>query len=256
MLLDAILSGLIRRGTLAVRYPDGTVRRYQGAPGPAAAMEIRTPRAVRRLALDPGLAFGEGYMDGEIAPVGGSIYDLLEVLVLNLCEAGGTHPAERVMEWWRRARRRLDQFNPAPRARRNAAHHYDLDRRLFSLFLDRDLQYSCAYFPTGRESLDEAQELKKRHIAAKLRLDRPGLEVLEIGCGWGTLADIAADEQVAALGIFRRLPAGRWAEHTLVDTPITIDGEVEHPPPGDAPLLGEHNAAILAELGYAADEVG
>ena len=77
----------------------------------------------------------------------------------------------------------LDQLNPAPRARRNAAHHYDLDGRLFSLFLDRDRQYSCAYFPTGGETLDEAQALKKRHIAAKLHLDRPNLEVLEMGCG-------------------------------------------------------------------------
>jgi cyclopropane-fatty-acyl-phospholipid synthase len=202
MLLHPMLSSLIRQGTLRVRYPDATVRCYQGAPGPEAAMEIRTSRAVRRMAFDPGLAFGEGYMDGEIIPVGCSLYDLLEVFVLNLCEAGGTHPAERIMDWWRRAKRRLDQFNPASRARRNAAHHYDLDRRLFSLCLDHDLQYSCAYFPTGEESLDEAQVLKKRHIAAKLRLDRPGLEVLEIGCGWGGMAlTLARDWGARVTGI-------------------------------------------------------
>ena len=202
IVLNAMLSSLIRQGTLTVRYPDATVQRYQGAPGPEAAMEIRTPRTVRRMAFDPGLAFGEGYMDGEIIPVGCTLYDLLDVLVLNLCEAGGTHPAERVMEWWRRAKRRLDQFNPAPRARRNAAHHYDLDRRLFSLFLDPDLQYSCAYFPTGQESLDEAQVLKKRHIAAKLKLDRPDLEVLEIGCGWGGMAlTLARDWGARVTGI-------------------------------------------------------
>ena len=201
-MLNAMLSSLIRQGTLTVRYPDATVQRYQGAPGPEAAMEIRTPRTVRRMAFDPGLAFGEGYMDGEIIPVGCTLYDLLDVLVLNLCEAGGTHPAERVMEWWRRAKRRLDQFNPAPRARGTSAHHYDLDRRLFSLFLDRDLQYSCAYFPTGQESLDEAQVLKKRHIAAKLKLDRPDLEVLEIGCGWGGMAlTLARDWGARVTGI-------------------------------------------------------
>src|SRR3712207_5982041 len=103
-----------------------------------------------------------------------------------------------------RAKRRLDQFNPASRARRNAAHHYDLDQRLFSLFLDQDLQYSCAYFPTGEESLDAAQALKKRHIAAKLRLDRPGLEVLEIGCGWGGMAlalALARDWEARVTGI-------------------------------------------------------
>jgi cyclopropane-fatty-acyl-phospholipid synthase len=188
MLLDAILARLVRQGTLSVRYPNGAVRRYGGAPGPEAAMRLHTARAVRRMVFDPGLAFGEGYMDGEITPVGCSLYQLLDLFVLNLCEAGGTHPAERAMELWRYAKRRLDQFNPALRARLNAAHHYDLDHRLFSLILDQDLQYSCAYFPTGRESLDEAQALKKRHIAAKLRLDRPDLEVLEIGCGWGGMA--------------------------------------------------------------------
>ena len=112
-------------------------------------MEVRTGRALRRIALDPGLAFGEGYMDGEIAPVGCGVYELLDVLVLNLEESGGAHTVGLLMEWVRRAKRRLDQLNPAARARRNAARHYDLDRRLFSLFLDRDLQYSCAYFPTG-----------------------------------------------------------------------------------------------------------
>ncbi len=204
MLFHAILSRLIRRGALTVRYPDGTVRRYSGAePGPEAAMEIRTRRALRRMVLDPGLAFGEGYMDGEVAPAGCGIHDLLDVLVLNLeAGSGGAHPAGWAMERWRRAKRRLDQLNPAPRARRNAAHHYDLDRRLFSLFLDRDLQYSCAYFPTGGETLEEAQALKKRHIAAKLRLDRPGLEVLEIGCGWGGMAlTLARDWGARVTGI-------------------------------------------------------
>jgi cyclopropane-fatty-acyl-phospholipid synthase len=204
LLFHAILSRLIRRGALTVRYPDGTVRRYSGAePGPEAAMEIRTRRALRRMVLDPGLAFGEGYMDGEVAPAGCGIHDLLDVLVLNLeAGSGGAHPAGWAMERWRRAKRRLDQLNPAPRARRNAAHHYDLDRRLFSLFLDRDLQYSCAYFPTGGETLEEAQALKKRHIAAKLRLDRPGLEVLEIGCGWGGMAlTLARDWGARVTGI-------------------------------------------------------
>jgi cyclopropane-fatty-acyl-phospholipid synthase len=203
MLFHAILSRLIRHGTLTVRYPDGTVRRYAGAaPGPEAAMEIRTRRALRGVTLNPGLAFGEGYMDGEIAPVGCGIHDLLDVLLANLEADRAAHPAGRAMEWVRRAKRRLDQLNPAPRARRNAAHHYDLDRRLFGLFLDRDLQYSCAYFPTGQETLEEAQALKKRHLAAKLRLDRPGLEVLEIGCGWGGMAlTLARDWGARVTGI-------------------------------------------------------
>ena len=82
--------------------------------------------------------------------------------------------------------RRLAQFNPRKRSRRNVAHHYDLDGRLYSLFLDADRQYSCAYFETPDASLDDAQLAKKRHLAAKLLLERDK-RVLDIGCGWGGL---------------------------------------------------------------------
>ncbi len=88
--------------------------------------------------------------------------------------------------------RRLQQFNLRSRARRNVAHHYDLDGRLYSLFLDSDRQYSCAYFETPQESLDDAQLAKKRHLAAKLLIER-GHRVLDIGCGWGGLALYAAE---------------------------------------------------------------
>ncbi|WP_419899775.1 cyclopropane-fatty-acyl-phospholipid synthase family protein [Roseomonas sp. USHLN139] len=187
MLFDRILSRMIRRGTLTVRYPDGTRRVYRGATdGPAAGLDIRTPRAERRLVTNPGLAFGEGYMAGELVPMDSSLYEVTDLLALNLMQFG--HPGEHLMEKLRWLRRRLDQLNPAGRARRNVAHHYDLNGRLYALFLDRDRQYSCAYFPTGQETLEEAQEAKKRHIAAKLHLDRPGLEVLDIGCGWGGMA--------------------------------------------------------------------
>ncbi|GGG48808.1 cyclopropane-fatty-acyl-phospholipid synthase [Caldovatus sediminis] len=203
MLLHAILKRLVRQGTLVVRFPDGTLRRYRGErPGPAAGMEIRTHRAVRRLIFNPALAFGEAYMDGDLVPLDGSIYDLLELVCLNVNESRGSHPGEGLMQMWRLARRRLDQLNPAPRARRNAAHHYDLNGRLYALFLDRDRQYSCAYFPTGQETLEEAQALKKRHIAAKLKLDRPDLEVLDIGSGWGGLAlTLARDWGARVTGI-------------------------------------------------------
>jgi len=83
--------------------------------------------------------------------------------------------------------RRWHQLNPPRRARENVAHHYDLDGRLYSLFLDSDRQYSCAYFETPEMSLDDAQLAKKRHIAAKL-LAKPGQHVLDIGSGWGGLA--------------------------------------------------------------------
>ncbi|MBE9606719.1 class I SAM-dependent methyltransferase [Acetobacteraceae bacterium H6797] len=194
MMLHWILSRMIMRGTLTVRYPDGSIRRYQGKfPGPEAGCALTTWAATRRLVLNPGLGLGECYMDGTFQPLDCSLYEVFDVLALNLMEGGG-HSIEAFMEWWRYAKRHLDQINPASRSRRNVAHHYDLNGRLYSLFLDRDRQYSCAYFPNGNETLEEAQLLKKRHIAAKLKLDRPDLSVLDIGCGWGGMALMLAKD--------------------------------------------------------------
>src|SRR5690606_5700919 len=98
------------------------------------------------------------------------------------------------------------QFNPMRRARRNVAHHYDLSDRLYELFLDSDRQYSCAYFRNDNETLEVAQENKKRHIAAKLLLE-PGQRVLDIGCGWGGMAlhlAQAADVEVTGITLSER----------------------------------------------------
>ncbi len=199
--LDAILRRFITVGRLSVRYPDGTLKTYSGASGPAAGVDIRNDRTLRRLVTDPELAVGEAYMDGSFVPLGSSLYELLEVLLHNV-RAGGRHPAAAARSTVRRWLRRWTPANSAHRSRRNVAHHYDLDDRLYSLFLDRDWQYSCAYFPTGGETLDEAQAAKKRHIAAKLLLDRPGLRVLDIGCGWGGMAlTLARDHGAQVLGI-------------------------------------------------------
>ncbi len=200
MLLHFALRRLIRTGTLTVRYPDGVTRRYGGGT-PEAGFAIADRHTVHRLGANPALALGEGYMDGTIRPLGCTLYALLDLLTANLA-GEGSHVGERVMEWLRHATRRFDQLNPTRRAQRNVAHHYDLNGRLYSLFLDRDRQYSCGYFPTGQETLEEAQALKKRHIAAKLKLDRPGLEVLDIGSGWGGMAlTLARDYGARVTGI-------------------------------------------------------
>lgn len=186
-LLDAAMQRLVVTGAITIHHADGTITRHAGAPGPEAAFRITDAAATRRLVLNPALAFGELWMEGRIEPVGCGIGEVVELLVLNQWQ-GGQHPAEDVLALFRQATRLLRQLNPASRARMNVAHHYDLDGRLYRLFLDADRQYSCAYFPTGTETLEEAQALKKRHIAAKLRLDRPDLDVLDIGCGWGGMA--------------------------------------------------------------------
>jgi cyclopropane-fatty-acyl-phospholipid synthase len=224
MLFDRILSRLIRRGTLTVRYPDGRIVEYRGTdgPGPIAGLEIRSKRTEWRLTVNPTLAFGEEYMDGNLVPMGCSLYDLSELMVLNMAEGGG-NPGEALMEKIRWLRRHFDQLNPAGRSRRNVAHHYDLNGRLYALFLDRDRQYSCAWFPTGNETLEEAQLLKKRHIASKLKFDRPGLEVLDIGCGWGGMAlHLAKEHGARVTGITLsteqlEVARGRAAEAGLSD---------------------------------------
>jgi cyclopropane-fatty-acyl-phospholipid synthase len=193
-LLDRVLSHMIVAGELHIRWPDGSYSRYSGVPGPSGGMALHDAVSVRRLLLNPSLALGECYMDGSLEPLDGSLYDMMEVLAVNVMLAGTNHPVMRVREYLGILLRRLAQFNPAPRAQRNVAHHYDLNGRLYSLFLDRDRQYSCAYFPTGQESLEEAQAAKKRHLAAKLKLDRPDLRVLDIGCGWGGMALTLARE--------------------------------------------------------------
>jgi cyclopropane-fatty-acyl-phospholipid synthase len=202
--LDAILRRFITLGRLTVRWPDGRLMTYSGPPGsgPEAAIMLRDSATVRRLIVNPALTLGECYMDGGLMPGEGGIHQTLDVLVMNLMANSKGHPIGRLRAALGRIRRRLDQYNPAPRAQRNVAHHYDLNGRLYSLFLDRDRQYSCAYFPRGNETLEEAQIAKKRHIAAKLCLDRPDLTVLDIGSGWGGLAlTLARDHGARATGI-------------------------------------------------------
>lgn len=193
MLLEAALTHLIKVGTLTVTFPNGSVRAFGTGGEPKAAMTIRTRRAERRLFLNPALALGEAYMDGDLEPAEGRLFATLDFLVMNTMQ-GGNHPLDKLMEKVRWLRRHFDQWNFASRSRRNVAHHYDLDARLYSLMLDEDRQYSCAYFPEGNETLEEAQLKKKLHIAAKLRLDRPGLEIVDIGCGWGGMALYLARE--------------------------------------------------------------
>ncbi|NVN04064.1 class I SAM-dependent methyltransferase [Asaia spathodeae] len=192
-LLDQVLKRFIKAGALDVILPDGRKRHYQGRlPGPAATIHVRTEKALKSLLLNSGLAFGEGWMDGEIVAVSCTLEDVLNVLMLNIHDSH--HLLSKLEEKARFVTRFFRQWNNQRRSRSNVAHHYDLNGALYDLFLDEDRQYSCAYFTSDDMTLEEAQLAKKRHIAAKLRLDRPGLEVLDIGCGWGGMALTLAKE--------------------------------------------------------------
>jgi len=201
-LLGKILTRAVQSGRLTVVWPDGTAASYGDGEGAAATIAIRDAKTLRRLVLDPALAVGEAYMDEGMTPLNGGIHEVLHVLMANAARTWREVPVLHFNNLLRLALRTFQARNNARRSRRNVAHHYDLNGRLYSLFLDRDRQYSCAYFPRGDEGLEEAQAAKKRHIAAKLLLDRPDLEVLDIGCGWGGMAlSLARDYGARVTGI-------------------------------------------------------
>lgn len=190
-LLRAILKRSIRAGTLRVTTANGATFTLGDGSGQLAAIRFNTHAAERGILLDPEMRFGEAYMDGSLVVEQGSIADVLAIILRQ--QRDGKPPLWARPQWLLRyLYRRLMQFNPRPRARRNVAHHYDLDDQLYSLFLDADRQYSCAYFETPDQSLDDAQLAKKRHIAAKLAL-APRQRVLDIGCGWGGLGAYVAE---------------------------------------------------------------
>jgi cyclopropane-fatty-acyl-phospholipid synthase len=184
-LLFILLGQFIRRGSFTVTTAAGSTFTFGDRTGAPVAVCFTTAKAQRAVFLDPELKLGEAYMDGTLVVEQGSIADVI-ALLLRQDRVNSPHWAlpPRLVRF---LLRRLQQFNPRSRARHNVAHHYDLDGQLYSLFLDGDQQYSCGYFESKDQSLDDAQLAKKRHLAAKLRL-KPDVTVLDIGCGWGGLA--------------------------------------------------------------------
>ncbi len=190
-ILNNFLTKSIKRGSLEVVYSDGARQTYGDGSGDPVRIRFASPAAERNVISNPSLKLGEEFMDGGFVMEEGRIYDLVAVVLSNVQNIHAT--------WWMKglagaafATRRIAQFNTLKRSRRNVHSHYDLDGRMYSLFLDNDLQYSCAYFEPGNPDLDEAQVAKKRHLAAKLGLE-PGMRVLDIGSGWGGLGLYLAD---------------------------------------------------------------
>jgi cyclopropane-fatty-acyl-phospholipid synthase len=185
MLLGRLLNRLIGVGRLVIVDAGGRTHVFAGGEGPSITVRLHDKALHWRLFWQPELCTGEAYMDGTLTIEDGTLYDFLDLIGRNI-EAAGNRPLSPSIHWIERMFRRLYQFNPKERARRNVAHHYDLSGALYDLFLDDDRQYSCAYFRRPGDGLETAQEQKKRHIAAKLLLE-PGMTVLDIGSGWGGL---------------------------------------------------------------------
>ncbi len=199
-LLTLFLSRLVIEGALVVVFADGRAMRCGDAGSAPVTVRLHSPTLPRKLLINPDLSLGEAYMDGALSIDSDDLYALIELLVVNLSRRPG--PLHyRGLAHLRRLYRRLAQFNPAERARRNVAHHYDLSDELYELFLDTDRQYSCAYFSGPEDTLAIAQENKKALIATKLLLE-PDLRVLDIGSGWGGLGlHLALVHQARVTGV-------------------------------------------------------
>ena len=184
-LLVRAFSGL-EGGTLEARLPDGSVRRF--GQGPVVRLDIHDERLFARIASHGAVGFGESYQAAEWAS--DDLVPFLELLFLNATRGRERHPRlTKIVQ----ARPRANRRQGILAARRNIAAHYDLGNDLFRLMLDETMTYSCAIFEEADEPLEDAQRRKLRRVCEKLELE-PGDRVLEIGCGWGSFALVAAGE--------------------------------------------------------------
>ncbi|MBL4800654.1 MAG: class I SAM-dependent methyltransferase [Emcibacter sp.] len=187
-LLSFFLKKLIREGTLHIIDAAGKKHSFVGTSTPEVTIRFHDSLLPIKLFLKPDLKAGEAYMDGSLTiEDGASLYDFLYIITKNMewrpdnaMHLTGGDPYSRFKSW-------IAQINPASRSQKNVAHHYDLSGELYDLFLDPDRQYSCAYYRSEDDTLEQAQENKRNIIAAKLLLEKHH-NVLDIGCGWGGLA--------------------------------------------------------------------
>ncbi|KAA2238214.1 SAM-dependent methyltransferase [Salinarimonas soli] len=188
ILLPHLLRRFVSNGRLTVIDHDGSVQSFgSGQDGPLVTMRLADDKVEREIFLNPELKTAEAYMDGRLSfEEGSTVYDLLQLFSVNR-KGLGSHPVQAALRQAWRSMRRLHQANPLGKAAENVRGHYDHPGSFYALWLDERMAYSCAYFQTPDQSLEDAQVAKFRHIAAKLDL-KPGMSVAEIGSGWGGLA--------------------------------------------------------------------
>jgi cyclopropane-fatty-acyl-phospholipid synthase len=154
-----------------------------------------------KLLINPDLSFPEAYMNGDIKIKNGSLLDFLNLTFENLGRGEvnmSSYIIKRFLHLWRF----FTNYNFPLKSKKNAERHYDLGEDLYDLFLDREhRQYSCAYWKSPNETLEEAQQNKINHIIKKLNL-QPGQKVLDIGCGWGSMCfSIAKQSECEVTGV-------------------------------------------------------
>jgi cyclopropane-fatty-acyl-phospholipid synthase len=216
--LSKMLKSFVKVGSLTVIDAEGKTHVFSGGPGPDVTMQLTDASLYRKLFLNPELHAGEAYMDGRMSFPGSSLRAFLTLFSMNRLSLGN-QPLQKALRRVSRGLKRFQQANPIGKAQQNVAHHYDLGNAFYKLFLDTEMFYSCAYFRDESETLEQAQRNKCRLIAAKLNL-KPGLKVLDIGCGWGGLARYLAqiaDVEVTGVTLSRE-------QHALAVDSITASG--------------------------------
>ncbi|MCI5084351.1 MAG: cyclopropane-fatty-acyl-phospholipid synthase family protein [Rhodovulum sp.] len=191
---------LIKSGTLHLTLADGSTHRFGDGSAPEVSVRFTTDKLPMKLLRNPELALGEAYMDQELVIEGDDVRGLLTLVVRN-AERGHMPAWQRWAKAARRQLRKWHQWTPLAKARKNAEHHYEISTPFYELFLDESMLYTCAYFRDIDDTLEQAQDNKKHHIAKKL-LIKPGMRVLDIGCGWGELGvTLARDYGANVVGV-------------------------------------------------------
>jgi len=219
MFLNGFLSRLMHTGCLTLIDARGHSQRFQGRwDGPEVTVRLHSRALHWQLFTNPMMYTGEAYMNGTLTVEDGELYDFLNLVAINVGWRQPDHWLQNLVTTpLRAAIRRMRQYNPAHRARRNVAHHYDLTGDLYELFLDSDRQYSCAYFQSPEDDLEIAQLRKNRHLAAKLLL-QPGHRVLDIGSGWGgTGLYLAQNEDIQVHGVTLSAEQHKLSEQRAVE---------------------------------------
>ena len=186
MITKSLLSKIIKTGNLTWVMPNGEINTYGDGTGDPIKIRTTNNFSEIKLLMNPSIHFGESYMNGSLVVEEGRIHDFLKLIFANT-EVDIDHWVMKLLKVVRAISNKLTTSNYISKSKRNVAHHYDLSDKLYELFLDPDRQYSCAYFNSPNDTLEQAQINKKELISKKLLLEE-NQSVLDIGCGWGGMA--------------------------------------------------------------------
>ena len=185
-MLFKILKKLQFNGTLEIIDHKNSKHSY-GNSNPKVTIRLNSKSLERKLFLNPSLHIGEAYMNKELTIENGSIEDFISLVTNCYDDFISNNNFYKFHEYLSSIFMPFQQINQLVTSKKNVAHHYDIDENLYKLFLDKDMQYSCAYFHNPNISLEQAQKDKKEHIIKKLQINQ-NMKVLDIGCGWGGMA--------------------------------------------------------------------